>query len=238
MYRQGLISSIFSASKLEPPKLTLKLLMTGPTEEILCLDSDTTLHICAASSSDGTTHLFDLRNGAFLLSLNYNRTSRSDNNTNNKDTDQSDSSFADAVRVISYVKILSCKKQVVSYCRQQRVLYLHSVDGGELVAWKKVDWMERMDCWTITRDGKYLIGGGKEGSLALFSVDSNRFYLQDSLKSSSKVEVTSLALAEERKTEFLWWAMPMASSRYSHSVRNNNNDLMKATLKSGIVYIT
>jgi len=111
--------------------------------------------------------------------------------------------FEDSIRVISFMKILAVKKQLLSYCCQQRILYLHSLDDGKIVAWKRVDWMERTDCWGITRDEKYLIGGGREGTLALFSVDGGRFFLEDKMTFLGKKEIMSLAIVEERKTEFL-----------------------------------
>src|SRR5690242_6155544 len=71
--RQGLISSIFSGSKIEPPKLTLKHILNGNSGELLCIDADAVLNLCAASSSDGRVLVFDMRTGSLVTCVNYSR---------------------------------------------------------------------------------------------------------------------------------------------------------------------
>eukprot|EP01087_Luapelamoeba_hula_P007487 TRINITY_DN1838_c0_g1_i1.p1 TRINITY_DN1838_c0_g1~~TRINITY_DN1838_c0_g1_i1.p1 ORF type:complete len:2139 (-),score=297.64 TRINITY_DN1838_c0_g1_i1:48-5999(-) len=159
--RPGLLSALLTGARIEPPKLSVTHVLAGHDSEIVAVDVDTHGDLCVATSSDGTSLVYNCKEGKFMYTLDYTR--------DNYCGDESDA----AVRVLSMVRVLRYTRRVVSYCTQQRILYVHSIDdrnGGKLLAWHPVETDGTATCWTLCANERYLVIGTSTGELQVWSL--------------------------------------------------------------------
>jgi len=163
-------------------------LVTGHSDEINCVDIDAQSGICLAASLDGKCLAFNTKTGSFMFSLNYRYDMKRD----------------DPTRVLTLVRILQNTQRAISYCAQRKILYLHSLEmAGRLLAWRPTGGAP-VDVWTMCRNERYLITGGEDGTLALWTVGNNE---SEWLRLESSVHlpagITSLVVVELDHKEFL-----------------------------------
>jgi len=194
--QQGLFSGIFSGKELPVPILSYRFTLVGHDDAITCCDHSSHLNLCASGSADGSALIFDLDACTILASLNYG---------NNRSV----------LHTITHIKLIGSRDsatgervgKVFSYCAEQKLLYLHALDG-RLLAMKQDMQLNSsgacVRCMAFTSDGRYAISGRSDGMVVLWNLDN--LSLRDSMDIGSKPtggsegaeEVTAISLFEDR----------------------------------------
>eukprot|EP01156_Anaeramoeba_ignava_P023529 Anaeramoba_ignava/c21607_g1_i1.p1 GENE.c21607_g1_i1~~c21607_g1_i1.p1 ORF type:complete len:1101 (-),score=335.69 c21607_g1_i1:108-3410(-) len=110
--------------------------LSGHDDEVTCVDFSPEFDVVVSGSKDGTCIIYTLRSGKYVRTI------------------HSPTSHA-----FSMVKI-SPDSDIVTFSEQDMSIRLYSINGQFL---KEVSSSQILYCWTITKNSRFLITGGKQG---------------------------------------------------------------------------
>lgn len=147
---------------------TPRLKLNGHEDQVNCVALSAELDICVSGSQDRTCNIYSLGSGEHIRTIYL-----------------AENGFVDGV-------IVTCQAYLVVHSKAQLCLHLYTLNGKHI---RSVDAFENLNHMIATKDGEFLISGGKKGWLFVRSL----FDLKVVAKLQLESAIWSLALTSDER---------------------------------------